>query len=203
MVQKILLADDHSMIRKGLKFFLELELGIHQVVEVNSCTGLMRELVNQTFTHLVLDIIFPDGNTLEIIPNVRKLYPNMQIMIFSMQPSEVYAEAFQQYGIEYYLSKSVLEEEIFQVLKRFTSNLPITKKNYDSPTQQNPFKPLAQRELEILHYMLKGIGTKEIADTLNLKMSTVSTLKSRIYEKTKAENYKQLLELAALYNISF
>jgi len=88
-------------------------------------------------------------------------------------------------------------------LKRFTSNLPIAKRNYVTPAQQNPFKSLAHRELEILHYMLKGIGTKEIADTLNLKMSTVSTFKSRIYEKTKAENYKQLLELAALYNISY
>jgi DNA-binding NarL/FixJ family response regulator len=203
MQPRILLADDHSMIRKGLKFFLEHELGFHQISEVYSCTTLMRELVHSSFTHLVLDIIFPDGNTLEIIPNIRKLYPSMDIMIFSMQPAEVYADAFYQHGIEYYLPKSVPEEEIFQVLKKFTANLPIPKKQFATPTEEHPFKHLAQRELEVLHYMLKGIGTKEIADVLNLKMSTVSTLKSRIYEKTKAANYKELLELAALYNISY
>jgi DNA-binding CsgD family transcriptional regulator len=67
----------------------------------------------------------------------------------------------------------------------------------------NPFKSLAPRELEILHYVLKGIGTKDIADTLNLKMNTVSTIKTRIYEKTNAGNIKELIELATLYNVNY
>jgi DNA-binding CsgD family transcriptional regulator len=67
----------------------------------------------------------------------------------------------------------------------------------------NPFTLLAPRELEILHYVLKGIGTKDIAETLNLKMNTVSTIKNRIYEKTKASNIKELIELATLYNVNY
>ncbi|HEX2684180.1 MAG TPA: helix-turn-helix transcriptional regulator [Ferruginibacter sp.] len=62
---------------------------------------------------------------------------------------------------------------------------------------------MAPRELEILHYVLKGIGTKDIAETLNLKMNTISTIKNRIFEKTTAGNIKELMELATLYNVNY
>jgi DNA-binding NarL/FixJ family response regulator len=70
-------------------------------------------------------------------------------------------------------------------------------------SHDNPFVSLAPRELEILHYLLKGIGTKEIAETLNLRMSTISTMKTRIFEKTNAGNVKELMELASLYNVNY
>ncbi|MBU3676119.1 MAG: helix-turn-helix transcriptional regulator [Chitinophagaceae bacterium] len=73
----------------------------------------------------------------------------------------------------------------------------------DSVSNQNPFSHLSPRELEILHYVLKGVGTKQISDMLNIKMNTVSTLKFRIYEKTGTSNIRELIELAILYNVNF
>src|SRR5690242_16584272 len=110
----ILIADDHSMIRKGLKLFLQLNLGYTNMQEVSNCNELMKELVKKKYTHLVLDIILADGSTLEVIPNIRRVYPDLHIMVFSMQPAEIYGEALKQYGISYYLSKSVGEEEMQQ-----------------------------------------------------------------------------------------
>jgi DNA-binding CsgD family transcriptional regulator len=69
--------------------------------------------------------------------------------------------------------------------------------------RENPFSSLAPRELEILHYLLRGVGTKEISEIFNLRMSTVSTLKNRIFEKTEARNIKELIELATLYNVNY
>jgi DNA-binding NarL/FixJ family response regulator len=199
----ILIADDHSMIRKGLKLYMQLNLGYTDINEAGSCNVLMNELVKKRYTHLVLDIILSDGSTLEVIPNIRRVYPDLNILIFSMQPAEVYGEALRQYGIQYYLSKSSGEEDILKVLQRFLNNeMPAFKLNANN-FQDNPFKALAPRELEILHYILKGIGTKEIAETLNLKMNTVSTMKTRIYEKTNAGNIKELMELATLYNVNY
>jgi DNA-binding NarL/FixJ family response regulator len=198
----ILIADDHSMIRKGLKLYLQMNLGYNDIAEVSNCSSLMHELVKKKYTHLVLDIILADGSSLEVIPNIRNVYPALKIMIFSMQPAEVYGEAVKQFGIDYYLSKTAGEDEIVQALHRFTSNeTPIEKKQ--TYYKENPFTTLAPRELETLHYVLKGVGTKEIADTLNLKMSTISTIKNRIYEKTNAGNIKELIELAALYNVNY
>ena len=202
MQPKILIADDHSMIRKGLKLNMQLTLGYTDIEEVATCNDLMKELVKKKYTHLILDIILSDGNTLEVIPNIRRVYPDLQILVFSMQPAEIYGEALKQYGINYYLSKSVGDEEIITILQKFLQNeTPVRRNNIQH--QDNPFTTLAPRELEILHYVLKGIGTKEIAETLNLKMNTVSTIKTRIYEKTNAGNIKELIELATLYNVNY
>lgn len=198
----ILLADDHSLIRKGLKLYIQLNLGYTDIQEAATCNELMKELVKKKYTHLVLDIILADGSTLEVIPNIRRVYPNLHIMIFSMQPKEVYGAALKQYDIHYYLSKTVGEEETVQVLQQFLHNEKLVdKKGMVNP--DNPFVSLAPRELEILHYVLKGVGTKEIATSLNLKMNTISTFKNRIFEKTNAANIKELLELATLYNVNY
>lgn len=202
MPPKILIADDHSMIRKGLKLNVQLTLGYTDIAEVATCSELMKELVKKKYTHLILDIILSDGSTLEVIPNIRRVYPDLHILVFSMQPAEIYGEALKQYGIHFYLSKSVGDEEIIQVLQKFLQNeKPVRRTNIQH--HDNPFTTLAPRELEILHYVLKGIGTKEIAETLNLKMNTVSTIKTRIYEKTNAGNIKELIELATLYNVNY
>ncbi|HAO46175.1 MAG TPA: response regulator transcription factor [Ferruginibacter sp.] len=201
MQPKILIADDHSMIRKGLKLHMQLTLGFSDIQEVGTCNDLMRELVKKKYTHLVLDIILSDGSTLEVIPNIRRVYPDLSILVFSMQPAEIYGEALKQYGINHYLSKSVGEEEIVEVLRKFLHNESPVRQNIQH--QDNPFKTLAPRELEILHYILKGVGTKDIADTLNLKMNTISTIKTRIFEKTTAGNIKELMELATLYNVNY
>ncbi len=111
---QILLADDHSMIRKGLKLLLQLHLGYNGVRELASCHELMKELMKKIYTHLILDIILTDGNTLEVLPNIRRLYPDLSILVFSMQPAEVYGEALKQYGIYYYLSKTSPEEWIIR-----------------------------------------------------------------------------------------
>lgn len=199
----ILLADDHSMIRKGLKLYIQLNTGFTDIHEAGSCNELMRELVKKRYTHLVLDIILSDGSTLEVIPNIKRVYPELKIMIFSMQPAEVYGEALKQYDIHSYLSKSVGEEEIILRLQRFLKDEESPKRNSAPAYQENPFAALSPRELEILHYVLNGIGTKDISDTLNLKMSTVSTLKNRIYQKTNAGNIKELMELATLYSVNY
>ena len=203
MQPTILIADDHSMVRTGLKLMIQLHLNYTDIQEVVSCNELMKELVKKKYTHLVLDIILADGSSLEVIPNVRRVYPDLQILMFSMQPAEIYGEALKQYGITHYLSKSAGEEEIIQSLRRFFRN---EKQNLRPSALQhieNPFSALAPRELEILHYVLQGIGTKAIAETLNLKMNTVSTMKTRIYEKTNVSNIKELIELATLYNVNF
>ncbi len=202
MQPKILIADDHSMIRKGLKLHIQLTLGYNDIYEVGTCSELMAELVKNKYTHLILDIILSDGNTLEVIPNIRRVYPELNILIFSMQPAEIYGEALKQYGISYYLSKSVGEEEMVQVLQKFIHNeAPVRQHHIHIP--DNPFTALAPRELEILHYVLRGVGTKDIAETLNLKMNTISTIKTRIFEKTTASNIKELMELATLYNVNY
>jgi DNA-binding NarL/FixJ family response regulator len=198
----ILIADDHSLIRNGLKLYIQYDLGYYDIQEVATCHDLMNELVKKEYTHLILDIILSDGNTLEIIPNIRKVYPALNILAFSMQPEGIYANALQQYGIRQYLSKTADETEIIKSLEKFLKN-EAPERTVNAPNHHNPFSALSPRELEILHYLLKGLGTKEISTVLNIKMNTVSTLKTRILEKTGGTSTRELLELASLYNINY
>jgi two-component system invasion response regulator UvrY len=200
---KILLADDHSMIRRGLKIFLQTTMGFPTVGEVGSCSELLLELTRNKYTHLILDIILKDGNSLEVLPNIRRLFPNLKIMIFSMQPAEIYAPAVRQYQIRHYMHKTAGEEDMFIELGRFIKEEVEVIEPVKNEGRLNPFGSLAPRELEILHYLLKGYGTKLIGETLNLRMSTVSTVKNRIFEKTQAKNLKELIELATLYNLNY
>ena len=201
MEPRILITDEHSMIRKGIKLLLQLHLGFTDISEACNCSELMSELKKKPYTHLILDIVLSDGTALEVIPNIRKLYPNLHIMIFSMQSAEIYSSALKQYGINYYLSKDSSEADSIMFLKKFFNDeVPATEVN---KANKNPFINLSARELEILHYLLKGMGTKSIADTLNIKMNTVSTVKNRIFEKTNIHNMKELIELATLYNINY
>src|SRR3569833_3122073 len=92
MQPKILLADDHSMIRKGLRASFKFELGYTDVAEVSNCNELMKELKNIRYTHLILDINLSDGSSLEVLPNIKQLYPELKIAVLSMQPAAIYAK---------------------------------------------------------------------------------------------------------------
>jgi len=202
MVPQILITDDHSMIRKGLKIYLQVNLGHKQVDESSSCNELLNALKRKPYSHLILDIILGDGSALEVIPTIRILYPNLKILIFSMQAPEVYGEALKQYGIFNYLPKSAGEDEILSVLNRFLKNQNNNSAQNRPSNTENPFSSLSPRELEVLHYLLKGMGTKDVSAQLNLRMNTISTLKTRILEKTNSPNLKHLMELAAIYNVN-
>jgi len=199
---KILILDEHAMIRKGIRLTIETTFGIKSIEEVSSCAALLKLLKQEDFTHLLLDLLVSDGNTLEIIPAIKKLYPRLRILIFTMQPPEVYAPVLKQYGLNEYLHKEANEDITIATLRNFLQGDPKNERsvNYES-TALNPFSKLTPREFEVLHYVLKGIGTKQISDTLNLQMSTVSTLKNRIFEKTGTGNIKELIDTALIYNI--
>ncbi len=198
---QILILDDHAMIRKGIRLTIETSFGLQSIWEVSSCNALLNHLKEYPVSHLLLDLLVSDGNTLEVIPVIKKLYPQMRILVFTMQPPEIYAVALKQYGIQDYLHKEASEKETIAVLHHFFSGLPRNAPK-DAEEHVNPFAKLTTREFEVLHYLLKGVGTKQIGDLLGLHMSTVSTLKGRIFEKTNTGNIKQLIDIALLYNIS-
>lgn len=201
METKILIADDHSIVKMGLTAILN-KMGVQNIETVSTIDELKNELEKTNYTHLVLDIIMPDGNSLELIESINSNHPALSILVHSMQPVDVYGKIANKFNIHSYLHKGASESEINYQLELFVKNQPLhlKKKLEDSV---NPFSTLAVRELEILHYLLNGHRTKEIASSLGLKMNTVSTIKSNIFEKVKAESFTHLLQLAHVHQISY
>lgn len=122
METSVIIADDHSIVRMGLSSLIK-QFNVQVVDEVATCNELMQQLKNNTYTHLVLDIILPDGNTLEIIENINNLYPKLSILIHSMQPIEVYGKILKKYQIHSYLYKGVSENEIKYHIESFIKSV--------------------------------------------------------------------------------
>lgn len=201
MEAKILIADDHSIVKMGLTAILN-KMGAKQIDTVSNIAELKEALNRNVYTHLVLDIIMPDGNSLELIEHINLTQQSLSILVHSMQPVEVYGKIASKFQIHSYLHKGASESEIHYQLELFIKNQPLQlKKKLDDTI--NPFSTLAVRELEILHYLLNGHRTKEIATNLGLKMNTVSTIKSNIFEKVKADSFTHLLQLAHVHQISY
>ena len=200
MDKKILLADDHSLIRKALRVIFG-SMGYTELGEVSSCCELMKELAQKKYTHLVLDIDLSDGSIMKVLPDLQRLYANLRITILSMQP-EIYGKALKKYGIFHYISKDAPEEETIHQLRKFLQNNQPEKEKCKKEVVDNPFSDFTPREVEILHYMLQGKRTNDIAQALNLKGNTISTFKNRIFEKTTATNLIELKDLATLYEVS-
>jgi two-component system, NarL family, invasion response regulator UvrY len=198
MTPVILLADDHIMISKGLRKAIELEFGYTEISSVTSCNEVMNELKKKKTSHLILDLGLADGSALEVLPLIRRLYPALHIMIFSGKLGSAYQRGLRQYGIDHFLSKEEDEDKTIVSLRKFFQNERVAPK---ADTHDNPFSALASREMEVLHYILKGKRNSEICKALNIHFSTVSTFKTRILEKTQTNNLMELTELAMIYNI--
>jgi DNA-binding NarL/FixJ family response regulator len=202
MQKKILMADDHPMIRKGLSALFDYYFKNLKIVEACSCNEIMRKLSQSVYSHLILDMVLSDGTILEILPNIVSLYPGSRILIFSMQPPGIYQRVLNNYGIHHYVSKTSPEDSIISQLAQFLNNERPAMGQATAQTLDNPFSMLTARELEILHYILKGMGSNEIANILNIKYNTVSTVRTHIFEKSRTNNITELFDLATRCNLA-
>lgn len=193
---ELLLADDHSMIRKGLSILCQKEFGIRHVDEVSSCSDLMKALRKKKYTHAIVDLVLSDGVTLEVLPNIKHLYPHLNILVFSMQPSGMYRSGLARFGITNFISKAAPERETFGQLRAFLDSNGIG--HIGDPSPAPAFAKLTPRETEVLHYLLLGLGSAEIGNILNMKQNTISTFKKRILAKSNARNVLELKEMAAI-----
>jgi two-component system invasion response regulator UvrY len=195
---RLLIADDHSIVRKGMIVLCETQFGLSAFEEASDCSQVMSALKRNKCSHLILDLVLSDGMTLEILPNIRRLYPELKILIFTMQPYEVYSAVLERYGIRDFISKDAPERETIRTVRNFLYGL-----GYRQPAgnpDENPFASFTPREIEVLHYVLMGIGSVEIGNRLNMKSNTVSTFKRRIFEKSNTKNVIELKDLVSVFN---
>jgi len=195
----ILLADDHLMITKGLRRLLEFDFGYKDVRSVSNCIDLMAELKRKPYTHLVLDIGLSDGSTLEVVPTIKALYTGLNILAYTAKPANIYRRGLRKYGISNFLNKEAEEQETEAAFRHFLANEPV---NATEMGDETPFSDLSGRELEVLPYVLKGMKPKEIGSLLNLERTTVSEFRGRIFKKTGVNDIRELIDLAAMYDIS-
>ena len=208
--KRVLIVDDHAVMRMGLKELLQdLQPGV-QILEANDGDEMLDVLRKNAIDLVVLDIHLPNTDTIKLVELSTIRFPQTDILIFSMLSEQIYGRRLLKAGAKGFLSKNAALEEIRHGLsmalhsKRYLSPalLDLLMRNADEQHHADPFGRLSQREFEIVHDLLSGATINTIATRLNLKPSTVGTYKARIFEKLQVQTVFELKELATLYQFN-
>jgi two-component system, NarL family, invasion response regulator UvrY len=202
----ILLADDHVIIRRGLKLLLDNYFNRDPLIEAESTKDILLQLEKYPITHMILDMQLQDGNVMEILPTIKRKYPQAHILIYTMSSEDIFGVKMLKMGATSFLSKQSDEEEVVKALNLFLSGRTYTSNNLKDilgavkNQKSNPLQALSERELSVLGRLLKGESVKEISNQLALKPTTVATYKARIFEKLGVNNIIDLNNIADLNN---
>ncbi len=205
---KILLADDHSVVRRGTGLILKEIFPHTEILHTDSFDAVLSVLAVHEIDLLILDINLPGGNTPVMIEKAKAIQPSVKILIFSAFDEGQYALRYLNAGADGYLNKLTSEDQIVAAAKsilrgeRYISEKVKEKmlESSNGKAPENPLEMLSNRELEIVTLFAQGEGNLEIANKLNIQMSTVSTYKNRIFDKLGVNNIVSLVEKYKLYS---
>ncbi|XZF15819.1 response regulator [Chitinophagaceae bacterium MMS25-I14] len=209
-VTKVLIVEDHSTVRIGIKYMLGDIVDTPDTVMADNMNSALQALSEDSFDLVILDLNIPGGGAPATIRKIRDKRRNARILVFSANDEQVYALPCLQAGADGYLSKNSTDEEFAVAVKNILGG-----KKYLSPEMQqqailkvagtsggharNISDILSARETEVMQLLLKGMGTAEIAAKIHLQLSTISTYKMKIFEKMGVRNIVELVEKMKLY----
>jgi len=207
---KVLITDDHPVVRRGIRQILEDEERIGLIHEAGNGKELFDKLKEQEYDVILLDISLPGRSGLDLISQIKKMRPSAAILMLSIHSEEMYAINALKCGASGYLTKSSAPEElvsaIFKVSKgeRYISS-SLADKMADSLLSETE-KPLHQllsaREMEVLNLFAAGKTVVQISLDLSLSPKTISTYRERLLEKLKLHTTADLIRYAIMEGIS-
>jgi two-component system invasion response regulator UvrY len=192
-MSRVLIADDHAVVRAGYKQFLEADASIADVGEASSGSATLDALRRQEWDLLLMDIHMPDRSGLDILRHVVTGYPDVRVLVMSGLPEEQYARNVLRAGASGYLSKGGSSDEFLKAVRtvlvgrRYVSAALAESMAGDLKSKGDSNQPLhtqlSQREFQIFCKIATGATISQIGNELSLSVKTVSTYRSRILEK--------------------
>ena len=203
-MKHILLIENHSIVRFATLFIIRDVLPAVTSWETDNFPDALHIASTQRLDLILLDINIPDGEGFQMIAKIRRLQPEVTIMVFSAIDEELYAMHYLKAGANGFLSKNASTQEIRTAIVAVLTNgryvsemvqqLLLRGNVTPEMRQSNPLAALSQREIEVMDLLLQGKWTKEIATLLNITGSSVSTYKLRIFEKLGVDTVIELYQ---------
>ncbi|MEN8199631.1 MAG: response regulator transcription factor [Thermodesulfobacteriota bacterium] len=204
---RILLADDHTLIRRGIKNLISNNPELEVIGEVGDGEELLSFLKEKQPDLLVLDISMPKLTGIEVLGRVKKLYPDMKILMLTMHRNKQYFYHAMSAGADGYLMKEDSDDELLMAIRRIRSG-----KSYLSPflsqdfaddvisayrnNRSSPFETLTKREREVLSLVVEGHTSKLIAEMLHLSPRTIDHHRANLLKKFDMKNSVDLVNFA-------
>jgi DNA-binding NarL/FixJ family response regulator len=206
---KILLADDHTMFRDGVKQVLSEVAGFVVVDEASTAAEVLEKVQRTKCDVVVLDIAMPGRGGIDVLKQLKQMNPRLQVLILSMHPEDQYAYRAIKAGASGYLTKHKASAELIEAIRKVASGrkyisgevaeqLAIElEKDSDKPLHQK----LADREYQVMCLIASGKTVKQISEELSLSVSSVSTMRVRILKKFGMKTNAEITHYAIKHDL--
>ena len=201
---RVLIADDHGILRRGLREILMRELEGVVCGEAENAQQVLAQVQNQNWDLAIVDITMPGRSGLDVLRDLQRVQPGLPVLVLSMHPEDQYGKRVLKAGASGYMNKESAPEELIKAIRRVLAG-----GRYVSPTLAeklavewgtNAGRPLhdnlSDREFEVLRMIALGKTISQIAAELHLSTTTVSTYRARILEKMNMTTTAELMRYA-------
>jgi DNA-binding NarL/FixJ family response regulator len=211
--KRILVVDDHPIIRQGLALMLNREADLVVCGEAEDATGAMLVMASARPDVLIVDISLNGPDGLDLLKNIRTTHPALPVLILSMHDESIYAERALRAGANGYIMKQEATEKVLVAIRRilngeiYVSERIANKmlKHYitgSSSLKNSSISDLSDRELEVFRLIGEGHGTRQIAEELHLSIKTVESYQAHIKEKLSLRSARELMQHAIQWNMN-
>lgn len=207
---KVIIADDHPLVRAGLKHLLTSCPDIEFGAEVDNGNELIHELRKQCFDVVMMDMFMPGRSGIELIKQVKTEHPKLPIIVISTHKEDIFALRTIKAGASGYLCKDYAASNLVDAIRKVYAGgcfisaavAELMAKELHTPSEKiAPHTCLSDREYQIFLLVVKGRSSSDIAEDLNVSIKTVSTHKARIKKKMRMENNSELIKYALKYSL--
>jgi two-component system invasion response regulator UvrY len=203
-VISILIADDHAILRRGLKEILADELDGAILEEAGNAQEILAQIQSRAWDLVILDITMPGRSGLDMLRDLQQMRPKLPVLVLSMHPENQYAKRVLRAGAAGYMNKETAPKELVKAVRkllaggRYVSAALAEKLAADLSADAGrlPHERLSDREFEVLRMIASGKTASQIAEELHLSVTTVSTYRARILEKMGMTNNAELMRYA-------
>jgi DNA-binding NarL/FixJ family response regulator len=200
----ILVADDHAVVRRGIREILADAFPGTVFSEAGNGEDVLRLLGQAEFSILMLDINMPGRSGLDVLRDVKRTYKRLPVIMLSVQPEDQYAMRCLRAGAAAYINKDSAPEELEKATRKVLGGGRYISSGFaeklcamlDEPVAQPPHELLSDREHEVMRMIVTGLPLKAIAERLHVSVKTVSTYRTRIMEKMQMKSNAELTRYA-------
>ncbi|MES2333039.1 MAG: response regulator transcription factor [Bacteroidota bacterium] len=202
---KILIADDHTIVRKGVKMLLTENFPFTDITDVSDSVELMKMVLQEKWNIIISDISMPPGESgIDTIKKIKQYAPGTPVLILTMHPAKEYAVKAIKAGASGYLSKSADTKEFIKAVGMVLSGSrylnpevsDIMADAFINDNENRSVDKLSNREFEVFKLMSAGKSLSQIADDIFLSTNTISTFRAKIFEKMGFQNNLELIKYA-------
>jgi len=206
---KILLVDDHAVVRRGLRQILEEEIPGVVCGEAGDAEGALHHLSERGWDVLILDITLPGPSGLDVVKQAKQRWPELPVLVLSMHPEDQYAMRVLKIGAAGYMTKETAPDELVRAIRQVLHggkyvSASLAEKlagSVEAGSSGLPHEALSDREYEVLCKISSGQTVGQIAGGLHLSVKTISTYRSRILQKMCMSNNAELMAYALRHEL--